>query len=501
MAVPVAQSPSSSSSPSTGTSQRRLRRAVAWALVLAGYGNALAALVGATDGVARTVAAVAGPLAPLAGVLGWHRGVDGGTPADLGLHCARWRTAGAWGLLAGLALAVPPLLAFLLPLPSGLRLEFAEVRGIERHALLFRVLVTTPLLVVLVEEVAFRGFLLHQFRRALPEQPRAAVALGSLAFALWHVTIILRTLGETNVAAGVAPLPLAIACGLIGVIVAGLVFGGVYRHTGNLLAPFRQCGDTSSVIPARAAAASTSRCAWRVVRCPPLAPLRERKTGASGAIAEATRLRNQLHQLLLQLDPEYQAHLPRLRSAAGLAALEAYTAPTGGPIAQGRAAAVRRLAQRLRLALAQADEIAEQIRQRAQEPLAALTGICGVSLLTAGALAGILGPGQRFRTDAQLAAFAGVAPLEASSAGRVRHRLNRGGNRRLNAILHRIAVAQARCAPAARTYLAHRQADGKSRREALRAFKRFLIRAVWRAWQDCLPATTDRPHLSTAMAA
>jgi transposase len=94
-----------------------------------------------------------------------------------------------------------------------------------------------------------------------------------------------------------------------------------------------------------------------------------------------------------------------------------------------------------------------------------------------------------------------VAPLEASSAGRVRHRLNRGGNRRLNAILHRIAVAQARCSPAARTYLARRQADGKSRREALRALKRFLIRAVWRAWQDCLPATTDRPHLSTAMAA
>jgi Transposase IS116/IS110/IS902 family len=48
----------------------------------------------------------------------------------------------------------------------------------------------------------------------------------------------------------------------------------------------------------------------------------------------------------------------------------------------------------------------------------------------------------------ELEQLAGVAPLEASSAGRVRHRLNRGGNRRPNAILHRIAVVRARSSPA-----------------------------------------------------
>ncbi len=65
---------------------------------------------------------------------------------------------------------------------------------------------------------------------------------------------------------------------------------------------------------------------------------------------------------------------------------------------------------------------------------APLARICGIELLTAAALAGILGPGRRCATAAQRAAYAGVAPLEASSAERVRHRLNRGGNRRLNAI-------------------------------------------------------------------
>ena len=114
-----------------------------------------------------------------------------------------------------------------------------------------------------------------------------------------------------------------------------------------------------------------------------------------------------------------------------------------------------------------------------------LTALCGISLLTAGALAGILGPGHRFTNDAQLAAYAGVAPLEASSAGGVRHRLNRGGNRRLNAILYRIAVTQARHSEQGRAYLSRRVTEGKTHREALRALKRFIVRAIWRLWQMC----------------
>ena len=214
-------------------------------------------------------------------------------------------------------------------------------------------------------------------------------------------------------------------------------------------------------------------------------------TERDGALAEATRLRNQLHQMLLQLEPTYRATLPKLHTPAGLAALESYSAAGGGALDQERAAAVRRLAQRLRLALSQAEELAEQIRARTERAFSPLTRLCGVNLLTAGALAGILGPGRRFATDAQLAAYAGVAPLEASSAGVVRHRLNRGGNRRLNAILHRIAISQARYSPQARGYLERRVAGGKSRREALRALKRFLVRAVWRLWQECCsqPAT------------
>ena len=177
------------------------------------------------------------------------------------------------------------------------------------------------------------------------------------------------------------------------------------------------------------------------------------------AMAEATRLRNQIHALLLNLDPQYSTVLKNLKSGKSLNILENYSAPDENPVQRERASSVCRLAQRLRLALDQAAELARRIREQAAECAGPLTQLCGINLLTAGALAGILGPRQRFGSDAQLAAYAGVAPIEASSAGLTRHRLSRGGNRRLNSIIYRIALTQARHHPEARAYLDRRVSE------------------------------------------
>jgi transposase len=90
-----------------------------------------------------------------------------------------------------------------------------------------------------------------------------------------------------------------------------------------------------------------------------------------------------------------------------------------------------------------------------------------------------IGPIERFRSDAQLARHAGVAPLEASSGKRQRHRLDRGGNRQVNCALHRIAVTRGRAHAPAQAYLERKQGEGKTRREALRCLKRQLARTVY----------------------
>lgn len=90
----------------------------------------------------------------------------------------------------------------------------------------------------------------------------------------------------------------------------------------------------------------------------------------------------------------------------------------------------------------------------------------------------------RLASDAKFARLAGVAPVPASSGKRIRHRLDRGGNRQLNCALHRIAVCQGRVHPPAREFLERKQAEGKSRREALRCLKRHLARRVWKLLVD-----------------
>ena len=107
----------------------------------------------------------------------------------------------------------------------------------------------------------------------------------------------------------------------------------------------------------------------------------------------------------------------------------------------------------------------------------------GFGPLTAAKLVGEIADAQRFATPAKLARAAGVAPIPASSGSTQRQRLDQGGNRQINAALHRVIVTRARCHPATQDYIARRRAEGKTTREAIRCLKRYLARHVWRLLQ------------------
>ena len=73
-----------------------------------------------------------------------------------------------------------------------------------------------------------------------------------------------------------------------------------------------------------------------------------------------------------------------------------------------------------------------------------LTDIFGIGEIGAATIIAAVGDVHRFPTRGHLAAYCGIAPLEASSGDIHRHRLSRKGNRQLTAVLHIAAVSRIR---------------------------------------------------------
>jgi transposase len=86
----------------------------------------------------------------------------------------------------------------------------------------------------------------------------------------------------------------------------------------------------------------------------------------------------------------------------------------------------------------------------------------------------------RVRSEAAFARLAGVNPIPASSGNTVRHRINRGGDRRRNRALHTAVVTRMRIDPDTRTYVAKRTAEGRTPRKIRRCLKRYPARQIYR---------------------
>jgi transposase len=193
-------------------------------------------------------------------------------------------------------------------------------------------------------------------------------------------------------------------------------------------------------------------------------------------VDERRRIQQRLRWHLHQLDPSFLVPLRRLDRPLHLDRVGRWLARREQDV-QVRVA--RELVTRCRSLTRTILELDRELGQRTAEIAPALLELPGCAALTAAKLLAEIGPIGRFQTDAQLARHSGVAPLEASSGRVQRHRLDRGGNRQLNAALYRIAITQSRYHPAARAYLERKQAEGKSRREAIRCLKRQLARVVF----------------------
>jgi len=183
-----------------------------------------------------------------------------------------------------------------------------------------------------------------------------------------------------------------------------------------------------------------------------------------------TQTVNRLHRLLLELIP---GGAKRWLSALQAARLLAEYAPSD-PAGQIR----HRLASELVAEIAALDgKLKASEKQLRKAVLATGTGLLnlyGIGPVTAARLIADVVDIARFTSRARFASWNGTAPLDASSGEQKRHRLSRAGNRRINRVLHIMAIVQIRFDTDGRAYYQRRLAAGKTAREAIRCLKRRL---------------------------
>jgi len=150
---------------------------------------------------------------------------------------------------------------------------------------------------------------------------------------------------------------------------------------------------------------------------------------------------------------------------------------------EGVEGTVARIARELLAEIAQltlrADELEREIAGLVNAVAPTLLALRGCGALSAAKIVGEAAGASRFKSKAAFARWNGTAPIPVWS-GSTNFRLNRGGNRQVNAALHRIAVTQARVIGPGRTYIDARTSRGDSKKEALRMLRRQLSDEVFR---------------------
>lgn len=196
---------------------------------------------------------------------------------------------------------------------------------------------------------------------------------------------------------------------------------------------------------------------------------------------------SRIHHLLLELIPGgAKKFLTR-----GQASYLLRTAPEPvGIVAQTRHDLARELIDELTAIDAKIRAADKQLRQLVSAAGSSLRDLNGIGPSGAARLIGDIGDVARFASASHFASWNGTAPIEASSGDQRRHRLSRLGNRRVNRVLHIMAIVQLRHDTPGRAYYRRRLAEGKTTMEALRALKRHLSDVVYK--QMLRDATDNR---------
>lgn len=199
-------------------------------------------------------------------------------------------------------------------------------------------------------------------------------------------------------------------------------------------------------------------------------------------VATQTKVSNSVKALLNTAPEPVRAKYSQLGNARMMAMLARKSRPTGDLVVDGLMTALRALASTWVDAGKKAEELEARIDDIVRSEAPALLEINGCGAINAATLGVAAGDNpERMGSESSFSMLCGASPIEASSGKVIRHRLNRGGNRKANQALHAIVINRMRYDERTAEYVRRRTEDGKSKREIIRCLKRYVAREVYHA--------------------
>jgi transposase len=195
---------------------------------------------------------------------------------------------------------------------------------------------------------------------------------------------------------------------------------------------------------------------------------------------------NRLHHLLLELIPG--GAKKGLATSQARTLLAAVVIPAGDIVKATRHRLAAELVDELTALDTRTKTATKELNALLATTGSRLQQLRGIGPSGAARLLADIGDISRFADRGHFASWNGTAPLDVSSGDHTRHRLSRAGNRRINRVLHIMAIAQLRHDSEGRAYYQHKLATGKTPMEAIRALKRRLSDIVYRQMIKDTPA-------------
>ena len=193
-------------------------------------------------------------------------------------------------------------------------------------------------------------------------------------------------------------------------------------------------------------------------------------------VKERTQVQSRLRWHLHELFPGLEIAPKALRRYHVMSEVEERLEGVPGTVAR----IARELLVRCRELTVRANELEREITVLVRRLAPSLLSLPGCGVLSAAKIVGESAGASRFRSKAAFARWNGTAPIPVWSGNSTRHRLTRGGNRQINAALHRTAITQLRgVGVIGREYVERRMSKGDTKTEALRLLRRRLSDEVF----------------------